>query len=67
MARFTEKPTMISTYIALAFALGIVLGRWSRKPRTGDWMHTRFSQDFSGYPVMKSWRVDVVEAARRVK
>jgi hypothetical protein len=55
------------TYIALAFALGIVLGRWSRKPRTGDWMHTRFSQDFSGYPVMKSWRVDVVEAARRVK
>jgi hypothetical protein len=54
------------TYALIALILGILIGRASRRQRTGNWMHTKFSRDFSGYPVMKSWRVDVVEA-RRVK
>jgi hypothetical protein len=49
----------MTTYIALAFALGIVLGRWSRKPRTGDWMRPRFDYDYSDRPE--------VRAARRVR
>jgi hypothetical protein len=57
----------MTTYIALAFALGIVLGRWSRRvPKLtrlpSAAFYNRIQQDT---PYMSRWDSDAVKAARK--
>jgi hypothetical protein len=55
----------MTSAMILTALVAFLIGRASKgRPRTGYWMHTKFSRDFSGYPLLKRWDADITRRVR---